>query len=94
MASGRIDPAGRHWQLQEAKARFSEVVKRAREHGPQHVSVRGAPAVVVVSEEEFAKLSRPRRSIVDHILDGPPWPDDVVDAINERSRDTGRNINF
>jgi prevent-host-death family protein len=80
------------WQLQDAKARFSELVKRAREQGPQHVSVRGAPAVVVVSAEEFARLTVPRPSIVDHILEGPLWPDDVVDAINTRSRDVGRDI--
>jgi prevent-host-death family protein len=82
------------WQLQDAKARFSELVKRAREQGPQHVSVRGAPAVVVISEEAFAKLSAPRQSIVDYILEGPPWPDDVVDAINERSRETDRDLAF
>jgi prevent-host-death family protein len=83
-----------NWQLQEAKARFSEVVKRAREQGPQHVSVRGEPAVVVVSEEEFARLVRPRPSIVDHILEGALWPDDVVDTINARSRDVGRDLVF
>jgi prevent-host-death family protein len=81
-----------NWQLQDAKARFSELVKRAREQGPQHVSVRGEPAVVVVSEEEFARLTSSRRSIVDHMLEGAPWPDDVVDAINTRSRDTGRDV--
>jgi prevent-host-death family protein len=83
-----------NWQLQDAKARFSELVKRAREQGPQHVSVRGEPAVVIVSEEEFARLTSHRPSIVDHILKGPPWPDDLVDAINDRSRDTGRDIDF
>ena len=94
MASQRTDRAARQWQLQDAKARFSEVVKQARERGPQHVTVRGEPAVVVISEEDYAKLTAPRRSIVDHILDAPPWPDDVVDAINERSRDTGREVSL
>ena len=84
----------KHWPVQDAKARFSEVVKRARDEGPQHVSVRGEPAVVVVSEEQFAKLIASRPSIVDHILDGEPWPDDVVDAINQRSRDIGRDHTF
>ena len=90
------DRASSHsnWQLQDAKARFSELVKRAREQGPQHVSVRGEPAVVVVSEEEFARLTSQRPSIVDHILEGAPWPDDLVDEINARSRDIGRNIVF
>ena len=77
---------GSNWQLQDAKARFSELVKRARERGPQHVSLRGEPAVVVISEADFATLTASRPSIVDHILDGPLWPDDVVDAINEQSR--------
>jgi prevent-host-death family protein len=78
--------------LQDAKARFSELVRRAREQGPQHVSFRGEPAVVIISEEEFARLTSSQPSIVDHILEPPPWPDDVVDAINDRSRDPGRDI--
>jgi prevent-host-death family protein len=81
-----------NWQSQDAKARFSELVRRARVQGPQHVSVRGEPSVVVVSEEEFARLTSRQPSLVDHILNGAAWPDDVVDAINERSRDTGRDI--
>ena len=94
MANHQLDQTGSNWQLQEAKARFSEVVKRARERGPQHVSLRGEPAVVVISAADFAKLTKSRRSIVDHILDGPAWPDDVVEAINDRSRDIGRDLPF
>jgi prevent-host-death family protein len=45
------------WRLQDAKARFSELVRLARSHGPQHVSVRGREEVVVVSSEEFGRLS-------------------------------------
>lgn len=47
--------AGR-WKLEDAKARFSEVVRHAREDGPQRVSVRGHDAVVVMSVEEFERL--------------------------------------
>ncbi len=47
---------------------------------------------MVISEEEFARLSKSRPSIVDHILAGVPWPDDAVDAINTRSRDSGRDV--
>jgi prevent-host-death family protein len=90
--SDEADQTHSNWQLQEAKARFSELVKRVREQGPPHVSARGEPAVVVVSEEEFARLTSSRPSIVDHILEGPPWPDDVVDAINARPHDTGRDV--
>ncbi len=81
-----------NWQLQDAKARFSELVKRAREQGPQHVTIRGEPAVVVISEDEFAGLTKSRGSIVDHILGGSPWPDDLVEIINDRVSDTGRDV--
>ena len=94
MADHAAETISSDWQLQDAKARFSELVKKAREQGPQHVTVRGAPAVVVISEEEFARLTSPRPSIVDHILEGPAWPDDVVEAINARSRDAGRDVAF
>jgi prevent-host-death family protein len=49
-------PRGR-WKLEDAKARFSEVVRHAREEGPQRVSVRGHDAVVIISVEEFERLS-------------------------------------
>ena len=45
------------WRLEEAKSRFSEVVRLARESGPQHVTVRGRDAVVVLSAEDYARLA-------------------------------------
>jgi prevent-host-death family protein len=45
-----------YWIFQDAKARLSEVVRRARSEGPQHVTVRGRDGVVVVAEEEFRRL--------------------------------------
>lgn len=50
------EPAGR-WKLEDAKARFSEVVRRAGSEGPQMVTVRGAEAVVVLSAGDFERLS-------------------------------------
>ncbi len=94
VANRDTDQVRSNWPLQDAKARFSELVRRAREQGPQHVSVRGEPAVVVVSEEEFQEFTSSRPSIVDHILDGTPWPDDLVDAINARQSDAGRDVVF
>ena len=41
------------WKLQDAKARFSELVRRARTEGPQRVTVHGRDGVVVVAAEEF-----------------------------------------
>lgn len=44
------------WKLEDAKARFSEVVRLARDANPQLVTVRGNDAVVILSADQFAKL--------------------------------------
>jgi prevent-host-death family protein len=44
------------WQLQDAKARFSELVRRVRDEGPQHVTIHGRDEVVVIAAEEFRCL--------------------------------------
>lgn len=46
----------RRWRLRDAKARFSELVRHAHREGPQHVTVHGREAVVVVDAEEFVRL--------------------------------------
>lgn len=46
--------------LQDAEARFSELVRRARSEGPQRVTVHGREEVVVVSAEEFRRLEGDR----------------------------------
>lgn len=48
----------RVWSLQEAKARFSEVVRRAQTQGPQTVTVHGKAAVVITAASEVDKASR------------------------------------
>ncbi len=45
------------WKLQDAKARFSQVVREALEHGPQRVTLHGKDAVVIVSAEDYARLA-------------------------------------
>jgi prevent-host-death family protein len=51
-------PKGRlgYWLLQDAKARFSELVRKVRSEGPQHVTVHGRDEVVVIAAEEFRRL--------------------------------------
>lgn len=56
----------RRWQLQEAKARLSEVVKSTRE-GPQEISVRGEPAAVVLSIEEYERLKKKKLSLAEFV---------------------------
>jgi antitoxin Phd len=45
------------WQLQTAKAKFSEVFRRAMTEGPQHVTKAGKEEVVILSKEEFEKMT-------------------------------------
>ena len=49
------------WKLQDAKARFSEVVRRARAGAPQHVTVHGKRAVVIVDPERFEIRAKNRQ---------------------------------
>ena len=50
----------RVWQVQTAKAKFSEVFRLARERGPQRVTKHGRTAVVVLRAEEYERLSKAR----------------------------------
>ena len=49
-------PKSGHWLLRDAKARFSELVRRVRDEGPQRVTVRGRDEIVVIPAEEFRRL--------------------------------------
>ena len=59
------------WALQDAKAKFSEVVKKAQEDGPQYITVRGEPAVVVISQKEYIDLTTPTINLVDFFRKSP-----------------------
>src|SRR5215471_1007211 len=45
------------WKLQDAKAHFSQVVREAREQGPQRVTLHGKDAVVILSAEDYTRLA-------------------------------------
>lgn len=60
-----------HWQLQGAKARLSEVVKKATQEGPQHITLHGAPAAVVLSEADYQRLRKRPRRFIDFIRNSP-----------------------
>ncbi len=53
----RTVPLPGYWSLQDAKARFSELVRSANIEGPQHVTVHGRDEVVVISAAEFRRLT-------------------------------------
>lgn len=54
------------WKLEDAKAKFSEVVRRAKAAGPQRVTVRGHEEAVVLSAQDYARLvpERDRQPLV------------------------------
>ena len=59
------------WQLQEAKGKFSEVVKRAQSEGPQNITVHGEPVAVLLSRRDYHKLIRPKPSLVELLRNSP-----------------------
>jgi prevent-host-death family protein len=84
--------AGRSWQLQTAKARFSEVFRLARTEGPQLITRQGKDAVVMVPAEQFDQLvarSRQPRSLLQFFRESPLVG---LELDFERDKDTGRDI--
>jgi prevent-host-death family protein len=80
------------WQLQTAKARFSELFRRARADGPQYVTKSGKEAVVVLPAEQFEELTARRRqpkSLVEFFRSSPLVD---MDVDFEREPDYGRDI--
>jgi prevent-host-death family protein len=77
------------WQLQEAKNRLSEVVRKARNEGPQVITLHGSDAAVVVSAKDFGKLSERRGRLVDFFRNSPLAG---VHFDLARSKDTGRKV--
>jgi len=59
------------WQLQDAKARLSEVVRRSQKDGPQEITLHGKAAAIIVSKEDFERLRRRRPSFVDFLRQSP-----------------------
>lgn len=77
------------WQLQEAKGNFSQLVKRAVSGDAQTVTVHGKPTAVVVSAEEYARLTRQKGKLSAALL-RPDLAGEDLDF--SRSRDAGRSV--
>jgi len=80
------------WHLTYAKARFSEVFRLAREHGPQRVTKHGREAVVVLSADEYARLaqSEGRKGTLAEFFAASPLRGSGIEL--DRPRDFGREI--
>ncbi len=76
------------WQLQEAKNRLSEVVRRAQTEGPQTITVRGEDAVVVIDSEQYRKTGespdqQPTQSLGTFLRRSPLWGSELPFARDE-----------
>jgi len=59
------------WQLQDAKSKFSQLVENAMSHNPQFVTKHGNNAVVILSFEDYKKITKPKRNLVAFLRDSP-----------------------
>src|SRR2546430_3020029 len=83
----KLTAAGEAWQIQSAKARFSEVFRRARTEGPQRITRQGKEGVVMVAEEQYERLvgrSHQPKNLVQFFRQSPLVG---VDLDLERDRD-------
>lgn len=77
------------WQLQDAKNRMSEVVDRALAEGPQVVTRRGAPVVVIVAYDTWRRTTGEKASFKDFLRRAP------LDHLQlERDPDPGRELDL
>lgn len=92
-ARSRAPRAPGRWSLYDAKARFSELVRRAHSEGPQHVTVHGRDEVVVVSAREYHRLTGDRSgAALIAALQASPYRD--VDIEPERGRMPAREVDL
>lgn len=78
-----------HWQLQDAKNKFSNLVEKAQHNGPQVVTKHGKDAVVVLSIEEYKKLIKPKTNLVKFFQSSPLVKEDLDLS---RSKEIPRDI--
>ncbi len=87
-----------HWQIQEAKQRFSEVIRAVTREGPQVITRHGEDVAVIVDIAEYRRLTGSGRELTRILLGGPRLGDDeiaVFDEIEaERKADFGREVDF
>jgi len=80
-----------NWQLQEAKSKFSQVVREAQTRGPQVITVHGKEAVVVISTKDYQQLTHRQDSLVEFLLNSPLRGSGLV---IERDQGPGRAIDL
>lgn len=79
-----------NWQVQDAKTRFSELIERADREGPQTITRHGAERAVVLSVDDYRRLTARHADFKAHLLGGPKVDNFDIDRVS----DTGRDVDF
>lgn len=91
-------PTPDHWQIQDAKQRFSEMIRAVLSDGPQVITRQGVDVAVVVDIGEYRRLTRPAVDLAAVLLGGPKFDDGVAEAFSEieaeRKTDFGRAVDL
>lgn len=87
--SAFIDMSESFWQIQDASAKFSQLVEKVRETGIQIITKRGEPVVVMISKQRYDDLTKPMNSLLD-FFNGSPLPE--VDLTLSRNKDLPREV--
>jgi prevent-host-death family protein len=67
-------------------------VQKARQEGPQVVTVRGERTAVVLSARDYDALRAGRPTLVDDLIGGPAWDDEFADAVEARNKTPSRDV--
>ena len=59
------------WQLQDAKAKLSELIREVIHSGPRGISLRGLLEVIIISKNDYEKLTRKKSSFMDFMKNSP-----------------------
>lgn len=89
-------PVPGHWQIQEAKQRFSEMIRAVTSQGPQVITRHGEDVAVIVDISRYHQLTRAAVDLTGILLGGPKLDDDTADVFAEieaeRQADLGRAV--
>jgi prevent-host-death family protein len=87
-----------HWQIQDAKQRFSEMIRAVAQEGPQVITRHGEDVAVVVDIAEYRRLTRPAVDLAGILLGGPKIDNGDTEVFTEieaeRKADFGRTIDL
>ena len=91
-------PGPDHWQIQDAKQRFSEMIRAVTSEGPQVITRHGEDVAVVVDVREYRRLIRPPADLAGILLGGPKLDGSTAGVFAEieaeRKTDLGRPVDL